>query len=107
MHPILPFTSKKTWQILKLKSKIDWQNIGKLELEVGHPIGDIEILFEKIPDKTIQGEIERLHKMQEGDKPDKPKPPLLDDEEIEDINDGLKTMVDLLDEIDRKTKQRF
>ena len=67
MHPILPFTSEKIWKMLKLKSKIDWQNIGKLELEDGHQIGDIRILFEKIPDKTIQGEIEKLQKMQQGD----------------------------------------
>ena len=55
--------------MLKLKSKIDWQNVGKLEIEDEHQIGDIEILFEKIPDKTIQAEIEKLQKMQQGDEP--------------------------------------
>lgn len=68
MNPILPFTSEKIWKMLKLKSKIDWQNIGKLNLEDGHQIGEVEILFEKIPDKIIQGEIEKLQKMQEGNK---------------------------------------
>ena len=66
MNPILPFTSEKIWNMLKLKSKIDWQNIGQLELRDGHALGEIEILFEKIADKTIQGEIEILQKMQEG-----------------------------------------
>ena len=73
MHPILPFTSEKIWKMLKLRSKYDWQNIGKLEIEEGHLIGDIDILFEKIPDKTIQGEIEKLRQMQESDEPEKPK----------------------------------
>jgi methionyl-tRNA synthetase len=73
MHPILPFTSEKIRKMLNLRSKIDWQKIGELDLEDSHQIGNIEILFEKIPDKTIQQEIDKLQKMQEGDIPEQQK----------------------------------
>lgn len=65
MNPILPFTSEKIWKMLQLNSKIEWEDIGQLRLDDGHPLGEIEILFQKIPDKTIQREIDILQKMQE------------------------------------------
>ncbi|UCF64813.1 MAG: methionine--tRNA ligase, partial [bacterium] len=65
MNPILPFTSEKIWKMLQLNSKIEWEDIGQLQLDDGHPLGEIEILFQKIPDKTIQREIDILQKMQE------------------------------------------
>ncbi len=68
MNPILPFTSDKIWKMLNLSGKpteTSWDNIGNLNLKDLHEIGKIEILFEKIPDETIEREIEKLHKLQE------------------------------------------
>lgn len=68
MHPILPFTSRKIWKMLKLEGEVEkakWDEIGEITLEDHHEIGDIEILFQKIPDKTISKEIERLKKMEQ------------------------------------------
>ena len=65
INPVLPFTSQKIWNMLQLQSPFDWENIGQLKLQEGHVLGEIEILFEKIPDKVIQEEINTLLKMQE------------------------------------------
>ncbi|MEJ2048973.1 MAG: methionine--tRNA ligase subunit beta, partial [Calditrichota bacterium] len=68
MHPILPFTSQKIWKMLRLEGEVEkseWDQISKPALETSQKIGEIEILFEKIPDKTINKEIERLQQMQQ------------------------------------------
>ena len=68
MHPILPFTSQKIWKMLQLEGEVEkseWEQIGRPALETSHTIGEIEILFNKIPDKTINKEIERLQQMQQ------------------------------------------
>lgn len=80
MNPILPFTSEKIWTMLNLPGKVsesDWDNIGNQTLSDTHMIGEIKILFEKIPDKTIQKEIEKLQQLQEKSQNNKQK-----DEEI-------------------------
>lgn len=68
MNPILPFSSQKIWQMLDLGGKPEqagWNRIGEFNLPDLHPIGNPKILFEKIQDKTIRTQIEKLHKMQE------------------------------------------
>lgn len=68
MHPILPFTSQKIWKMLQLEGQVEesqWDRIGELVLENEHALGEIDILFEKIPDKIINKEIERLQQMQQ------------------------------------------
>ncbi len=63
MHPILPFTAEKIWQMLRLEGKPEnasWDEIGENGLPEGHHIGNLVILFEKIPDKVIKKEIEKL-----------------------------------------------
>jgi methionyl-tRNA synthetase len=68
MHPILPFSSLKIWRMLNLEGAIDeagWQSVGELSIPDGHSLGTIQILFQKLPDKTITKEIEELQKMQE------------------------------------------
>lgn len=68
MNPILPFTSAKIWKMLQLPGtpeKAYWDEIGKTALPDGHEIGEIEILFRKIPDKAIAAELERFKKLQE------------------------------------------
>ncbi len=69
MEPFLPFSSGKIQKMLNLQQKSEWDKIGSQALPEGHQIGQIEILFEKITDKTIQQEIERMQKMQRGDSP--------------------------------------
>jgi methionyl-tRNA synthetase len=84
MNPILPFTSEKIWEMLNLSGKAsesDWDNIGNQILSEAHEIGEIEILFEKIPDKTIQKEIEKLQQLQAKTQDNKQK-----DEEISVIS---------------------
>jgi methionyl-tRNA synthetase len=63
----LPFTSQKIWKILNLSGKPEesvLDNIGDMPLPGGHIIGDLEILFAKIEDATIQEEVDRLKKVQ-------------------------------------------
>ncbi|GAB4370944.1 MAG: methionine--tRNA ligase [Calditrichia bacterium] len=62
MNPVLPFTSAKIWKMLQLPGEADranWEDIGKLHIPDGHTLGEIEILFEKIPDEVIAIEIEK------------------------------------------------
>jgi methionyl-tRNA synthetase len=80
MHPILPFTSQKIWKMLKQEGEVEkseWDQIGELVLKGNDKIGEIEILFDKIPDKVINKEIERLQQMQqespEAEKKEEPK----------------------------------
>lgn len=68
MNPILPFSSEKIWHMLKFNGDIDsadWESIGETNLKVSHEIGNIEILFEKIPDEIIEKEIQDLKRLQE------------------------------------------
>jgi methionyl-tRNA synthetase len=68
MHPILPFSSQKIWHMLNQEGNIAeayWQSIGELKIPEGRELGQIEILFRKIEDKTINKEIEELEKMQQ------------------------------------------
>jgi methionyl-tRNA synthetase len=80
MHPILPFTSQKIWKMLEQEGEVEkseWDQIGELVLKGNDKIGEIEILFDKIPDKVINKEIERLQQMQqespEAEKKEEPK----------------------------------
>lgn len=76
MNPILPFTSQKIWNMLQLEGNADsaeWDRIGERAIPEGHELGEIEILFQKIPDKVIAAEIEKWQKMGEepAEKPEK------------------------------------
>ncbi|GAB4337162.1 MAG: methionine--tRNA ligase [Calditrichia bacterium] len=79
MNPILPFTSQKIWNMLQLEGNADcaeWDRIGEQAIPDGHELGEIEILFQKIPDKVIAAEIEKWQKMGEepAEKPEKAEP---------------------------------
>ena len=72
MNPILPFTSRKIFQMLRIETppeEASWEEIGTLPLSDGHAIGNIEILFTKISDKQIQAELDKFRKMQEEAEP--------------------------------------
>jgi methionyl-tRNA synthetase len=62
MEPFLPFTSKKVRTMLRI-GDVDpwsWDSAGSLPMIAGHPIGDTELLFAKIPDEAIDAEIAKL-----------------------------------------------
>ncbi len=62
MHPFLPFTSEKVWKMLNLRGSVadqDWKNISEIRIEEGHPLGQVEIIFSKIENETVQKETDR------------------------------------------------
>ncbi len=63
MEPFLPFSAEKVWAMLGHSSTVHqqaWDGIAALELTPGHHLGQEQILFNKIEDKQIQPEIDRL-----------------------------------------------
>lgn len=74
MNPFLPFTSRKIWKMLQLAGEPEqafWDEAAILPLAAGHQLGRLEILFQKIEDKVIQAEAERLRAVQEQMKKEK------------------------------------
>ncbi len=67
MHPVLPFTSQKVWDLLNLRGKPEeqfWDNAAEIKLDAGQGINKPTILFKKIEDKSIDREIEKLKEIQ-------------------------------------------
>ncbi len=72
MHPVLPYTCQKVWNLINLPGKIEnqtWDDSAEIVLIEGHKLNKAEILFKKIDDKTINIELERLKKIQENAQP--------------------------------------
>ncbi len=63
-EPVIPFTSKKIFEMLNT-NPVEWLNAGKTNLEVGHQLKEPQILFNKIEDKVIDEQIDRLPKSEE------------------------------------------
>lgn len=66
MHPILPFSADAVWRMLGLAGKVTdhpWESASSLSLAEGQKLGRAEILFKKIEDSVIEGEIGRLRSM--------------------------------------------
>ncbi len=60
IEPFLPFTSKKLAGFLNIDG-VAWEDIGKTDLlAVGHEIARAELLFEKLEDKVIQIQLDKL-----------------------------------------------
>lgn len=62
-EPVLPFSSRKIWEMLNLKDdivKAGWDSAAELLLEAGHQLGEPKILFRKIEDAEIEDEIRKL-----------------------------------------------
>ncbi len=55
MEPYLPFTSKKTMQMLDI-DKNEWDGVGVPRIEANKNIGAVGILFKKVEDEVIQRE---------------------------------------------------
>ncbi len=63
MEPFLPFSAEKLWRMLNgpgSHREQHWNSIPDLRLPDGHPLGDREILFEKIEDGIIEEQIAKL-----------------------------------------------
>jgi len=58
----LPFSAQKMRKMLQLTEDLSWDDISLKDvlLPVGHQIGKTELLFEKIDDKTIEKQIQKL-----------------------------------------------
>ena len=62
-EPFLPFSSEKLRGMLNLAS-FEWTSLGSTELlAVGHELGEVGLLFEKIEDETIQAQLDRLERI--------------------------------------------
>ena len=59
-EPFLPFSSKKLRAMLNYE-EFSWENLGRIDLlSVGHELGEVGLLFEKIEDDAIQAQLDRL-----------------------------------------------
>jgi methionyl-tRNA synthetase len=59
-EPFLPFTAKKLTSMLKLGS-LSWKDAGNPELlDPGHRLDQPEYLFERIDDKVIEAQVQKL-----------------------------------------------
>ncbi len=61
-EPLLPFTAKKLQKMLNLNSDFNWHSISaSIKLPQGHKIQPPLLLFEKIDDKVIEAQREKLN----------------------------------------------
>ena len=60
LEPFLPFSMNKLRGFLNLE-KLDWDKLGDTELlKAGHKVNKPELLFEKIEDKVIEAQLQKL-----------------------------------------------
>jgi methionyl-tRNA synthetase len=59
-EPFLPFTAKRLLRILNTSTK-DWSDAGSIDLlSAEHQMNEAELLFEKIEDKTVEQQVNKL-----------------------------------------------
>ncbi len=59
-EPFIPFTAQKMRDILNIK-EYNWENVGKIEiLKTGDIINKPQLLFEKIEDKDVEAQLQKL-----------------------------------------------
>jgi methionyl-tRNA synthetase len=62
-EPFLPFSSRRLREMLNMPS-FEWASLGSTELlAVGHELGEVGLLFEKIEDDAIQIQLDRLERI--------------------------------------------
>jgi len=81
--PVIPFTSEKIFSMLNAKP-VEWENAGKMNLQIGHKLGKAEILFTKIEDKVIEEQINKLGVVEEN-KEEEQITPIKDEITIDDF----------------------
>jgi methionyl-tRNA synthetase len=65
LEPYTPFSAEKLWSQLNLSGTVHeqkWDSASQLIIESGHKINEPKVLFQKIPEKTIENEKQRLHR---------------------------------------------
>lgn len=63
-EPFLPFSSEKLKTMLQLDDSFGWNDLGRIDmLKEGQPLGEVSLLFEKIEDSAIQGQLDRLERI--------------------------------------------
>ena len=59
-EPFLPFSSRKLRAMLHM-SEAEWDRLGSTDLlPVGHQLGEPELLFDKIDDRVVEAQVQRL-----------------------------------------------
>ncbi len=59
-EPFLPFSSAKLQKMINLKN-LDWNDAGRKDLLIGnHKLNKPDLLFERIEDKTIEQQVQKL-----------------------------------------------
>ncbi len=66
LEPVLPFTSRKIWTMLRLGDTHRWDEFIRPVLKEGSPVGKPEILFTKIEDEVIEKETNYLQQQLNG-----------------------------------------
>ncbi len=60
-EPFLPFSSEKLRTMLQMDAQIGWEDLGRIDLlQTDSTLGEVSLLFEKIDDSLIQGQLDRL-----------------------------------------------
>jgi methionyl-tRNA synthetase len=65
LEPYTPFSAEKLWSQLNLKGSVHdqkWDLASQLTVDCGHRINEPRVLFQKIPEKTVEDEKQRLHR---------------------------------------------
>ena len=63
-EPFLPFSSEKLRTMLQLDQTFGWEDLGRIDmLREGQALGEVSLLFEKIEDAAIQGQLDRLERI--------------------------------------------
>ena len=87
-EPFLPFTTKKLIKLLNI-DKPKWEDCNRFDLiPSGHQINKASLLFERIEDKTINSQIEKLEKTKEMN--DTKKPAIIPQKETITYDDFIK-----------------
>ncbi len=86
--PFLPFTAQKIFNMLNMDaSPLRWKDIGRHDLlSVNHPLNKPELLFEKIDDKTIQKQIDKLMKTRQSQGNQPPIEPIKEEINYDDFS---------------------
>jgi len=91
--PIIPSTAQKIWQMLGFESTLEqqeWSKVASTPLKSGQKLEKPFILFQRIEDKQIQQEVEKLHNMTSNTTQEAPKlaplKPLIDIDEVRKVD---------------------
>ncbi len=76
LSPVIPFASQEIWEMVQLDgtaAKAKWNSAGEMQIESGEQIGELKLLFNKIEDSVIMGQILKTTGEEENREPPIPK----------------------------------